>query len=1068
MRCLLEPAVRGMNKLKYVYKFALIGLLIVIQSTVLIYMLTAELNKNIDFAAKERLGLMYGRALVILLNEAQGYRSIHYAYALGDRTQAEALREKQAKVDAALEAVAAVDRFIGAELETTWKLQVLRSEWDTRKREADQFEPERAYVAFELHSRWLSQITGLMQQAGNASNLALDTDLNTAYLCDEVLRKLPLLIDALGQAEGLSGQLPGSGQVMPADRDRLLAVAGLVRSTLQQADQNSQTVFRRNEAVKAKLKPFNDAAVDAVPIFIWNIEQKADNKARNIPRELLKSAGNRALATTLTLFDKELSEIERLIDVRIAGYTRYRNTITAFTVGILLLVCYLFLAFDMSVRKKVYDLNSVMDSVAKGDLGMRGKVNSQDEMGALTQAVNNMLGSLETMYEEVRQSRDRLEIWNQQLEAKVAARTASLRNLLDHAGQGFLSFGDDLRVAGEYSAECRSIFGREISGLTVPILFYPDDKDQQTFLEALFRKIFTERDRFLRDTYFSLLPDELVIDGQNIGIAYKLINNRSAAGRPEIMLILTDRTEKKALEEQMEEEKNVLAMVVRVVTHAGDFFASVRQYTTFCREEMPDILASAASPEDKLATIFRVVHTFKGTFGQLGMRGIVRELHTLEGILTKLRAEEPGDGPPDEPATALALYQPATMLAWLDEDIGTLKDILGDSFFAQEDTLVVDSTKLLDIEERIERILTPAECRLLIPALRSLRHKPLRELLKVYPEYVGNLAEKYGKVINPLIIEGGETSIDPLKYYNFTKALGHIFRNAIVHGLETPDERLAAGKDERGTITCRISEQEDGLFICIADDGRGIDPDRIRAVAVSKGICDERTASAMTSDEAIELIFADGFSGAEEVSELAGRGVGLSAVRNELEKMGGFITVESVVGGGTGFKCFLPVPNPQNQIPETLLEAAKPLLDTAKDYLQKNTGLTVGEWKYCDRPSDGKLPLLKITTFVDVKGVVNGKLVLSADEAVVIRMAAARGKSSTTPAEKWLESVLASCAHEVFGDALAKVRQWDDAVKADAVVTILAEDASAKYPQTDVLTWSQETAVGRLNLSLLY
>lgn len=1068
MRFMFEPAVRLMNRLKYVYKFSLIGLLIVIQASVLIYMLVAELNKNIDFAARERLGLTYNRALAVLLNEAQDYRSLQYSSALGNRQAGEALREKQARVDAALEAVAAVDQLIGPELDTTWKLQVLRSEWDARKQESTQVGHDRAHVAFELHTRWLGQITELMQRAGYSSNLALDADLDTAYLSDSVLRKLPLLVDGLGQAEGLAELLSDGGNAIPADKERMLAVVGLIRSTLQQADQNTQTVFRRNEKIRAELKTHNDAVNDAVPIFVWNFEQRADGtQGLNIPRQLLVSSGNRAIASTLALYDEELNAIERLIDLRVARYSRDRNIVTGFTIGVLLLVCYLFLAFDMTVRKGVYQLNNLMGSAAKGDLAARGVIHSRDEMGSLTQSINNMLQSLETMYEEVRQSRDRLEIWNQELEMKVAARTASMRNLLDNAGQGFLSFGEDLRVSGEYSAECTAIFRRELAGESVATLFYPGDIKQRTFLEALFRKIFSEKDALLRDTYFSLLPDELIIDGSYIGVAYKIIDNPAAPGRTEIMLILTDRTQQKALEAEMQAEKDVLAMVVRVVTHAGDFFTTLRQYSAFCLEEMPCLLDSGDSTEDKLATIFRVVHTFKGSFGQLGLHKTAKELHDLEGFLTKIRAEG-NPGRDDGLRQLFDQYPPATMLSWLDEDMSTLKDTLGDAFFAQEDTLVVDSAKLLAIEEKIERFLAPAECRQLIPALRSLRYKPFRELLQSYPEYVMNLADRNGKMIQPVAIEGGESPVDPLKYSHFSQALGHLFRNAVIHGLETPDERLAAGKDERGSIHCRIREQAEGLMVIIADDGQGIDPNHVRDVAVNKGICDEQAAAALSDAAAIDLIFADGFSGADEVDELAGRGVGLSAVRSELTKLGGSFKVYTAVGHGTEFHFFLPAPNREIPESDTVLEAAKPLLDAAKEFLVRNTDLPVGEWAHTDSPSENKLPLRKITTFVDIKGVVKGQLVVSADEALVRRLAAVGGGVLPQPEDKWMESVLAKSATAIFKEALARMPHWNDAVRAETLVTILAEDASAKYPHAAVLTWTLETGSGRINLSLQY
>jgi len=1073
MRYLLEPAVRLINRLPYAQKFFLIGLLIVIQAAVLIFMLVSELNKNIDSIAEERLGVTYCQTLVTLLDEAQVYRNLQYAYSLGNHSLRSELLAQQGRVDASLAAVDKADKQLGGpSWDTHWKLEVLHREWDTRKQDALQFEPARAQVAFILHSRWIGDIIDFIQQVGNSSNLAVDNDLDTSDLIDSVLHKLPVLMDNISQARAFGRTVPEGNILAADDKERLLYVAGIVRSTQDQLNRNMQTVMRHNKVVKGQLDDLNDPANDPVTIFIWNFEQKVVGpQGQPIPQQLLESDGDQAIKRVASLYGRELAAIGQLLDLRMSHYTRDRNMVTGFTVGVLFLVCCLFLAFDMSVRKGIYQLNTLMDLAAKGNLGARGDIYSRDELGSLTSSINSMLDSLEMMYEEVRQSHDRLEIWNQELEQKVAERTASLRNLLDHAGQGFLSFGDDLRVAGEYSAECVTIFGRDIIGEAVTTLFYPEDKDQRTFLEALFHKLFEEEKELLRDTYFSLLPEELVLDERFIGVVYKFINRPGVFARREIMLILTDQTNHKVMEERVEEEKNILAMVVRVVTHAGDFFASVRQYAAFCQDDFPGVAEIESLSGDKLDVIFRIVHTYKGTFGQLGMRNMVQELHDLEELLASIRATGVTSLNRNELTERFDAYTPEKMLNWLDKDMTILKDILGESFFLQGDTLVVDGARLLDIEEKIQNILTPAECRLLLPDLRRLRYKPFKELLNTYPEYVLTLAEKYERLIDPFVIDGGETPVDPLKYYEFAKALGHVFRNAIAHGVETPDERLEAGKEEYGVLTCTIREQANGLIVVITDDGRGIDPARIREIAVKKGISDRNAAMALSAEEAIQLIFTDGFSGTEEVSQLSGRGVGLSAVRAETEKLGGSVQVYTTPGHGTEFHFFLPQFDRKESEPDTLTQMAKPLLAATKRCLTRLVDLKMKEWVYCESVPSGKLPLLKVTTFVDVKGKLCGKMALSADESVVKLLVSTRqvGQDKDFQADKWLETILSQFAGEIFSDALAQAKPDEaEAIKAEALVTILAEDASAKYPQAEISTWMLETQAGWLKLSLIY
>lgn len=1070
MNYLFEPAIRLMNRLKYVYKFTVIGLLIVLQASVLIYMLVSELNKNIDFATRERAGVQYVRALSDVFTEAQAYRSIQYDYSRGNRLRREELLSQQGKVDAALTAVAEIDSRAAGQMDTTWKLQMLQQDWLQLKQNTLQFEPDRAQVAFDLNSRWLGEVMDLMQQVGYESKLAMDSDFDTSYLVDSLLRKMPALVDLLNTAQGLAIQLEDNN--LSADsKNRLLQIVGLVGSGLEQADHNVQLVFRHNELIKTQLKTLQTTVTDTVPIFAWNIEQKTvGQQGLPIPQEILTVAGNQAIQNAVVLHKEELKVIDQLLVARIAQYLQYRNWVVFFTGGILLLVCYLFLGFDMSVRKAVYQLGNVMAAAGKGDLNVRGIVSSRDEMGSLTLAVNNTLDSLQKMYNEVQLSHARIEAWNQELEQKVAERTASLKNLLDHAGQGFLSFGNDLKVRGEYSAECETIFHRAIKGEAVPALIYPEDRDQQVFLEAIFAKILYEEKDFLRETYISLLPEEILVDNSFIGVDYKLIDNKADSSERKIMLILTDLTRQKAMENEVQAERDILAMVVHVVTHSSDFFAAVSQYTNFCQEGMPGLLAEEKTAGDLLAALFRLVHTFKGTFGQLHMGHVMAKLHEMEGMLEAIRANEIADLNTVRLAERLSCYTVEEMCSWLDEDLNILKEKLGEGFFQQENMLVVDNERLREIEEKVQRMLSKAECSLLLPDLRRLRYKPMKELLQSYPEYVVGLAERNEKGVYPFEIEAGDTLVDPWQYNDFIKSLGHVFRNAIVHGLESFEERVENGKEEMGRITCAAFESETGITLVITDDGRGMTAEHIRDIALKKGICTAAAMDTMQEQEIIQLIFADGFSGADTVNELSGRGVGLSAVRAELEKLGGMVTVNTFLGKGTEFRFFLPFTQAEACEPYSIRQLANPLVSAAEHVIRSNAGLESKHCTYIESADGGKLKLRKVTTFLGIKGIVTGRMVLSADREVVEYLVRRHftGEDSKDASDRIMETALSLYANEIFQQAIEALPAWKEFLTAEALVSILAEDASAKYPQAETPTWVLDTDLGKITLTLIY
>ncbi|MDF2565521.1 MAG: Histidine kinase, gyrase and HSP90-like ATPase [Massilibacillus sp.] len=1073
MRYLFEPAVQIMNRLKYVYKFGVIGLLIVLQASVLIYMLVSELNKNIDFARSERVGVQYIKALTNLFNEAHVYRNVHYDFLHGNGVLQGEVLAQQAKVDDALAAVEAIDKQVASQMDTTWKLQILRQDWLARKQAAMQSDTGHAQVAFDLDSRWLNEVTDFMQHVGYQSNLAMDSDFDTSYLVDSVLRKLPGLMYSLSTAQSLSIQLYDDN-LSSDSRNQMLQVIGLVHSSLEQVEHNVQLVFRHNENIKAKLKTLHTTLADSVPIFAWNIEQKTvGQQGLPIPKQLLTTTGNQAIENVEALDKEELNVIDQLLVMRIDQYSKYRNIVVWFTGGILLLVCYLFVGFDMSVRKAVYQLANVMAGTGKGDLNLRGKIYSQDEMGALTHAINNTLDSLQEMYQEVQSSQEKLEIWNQELEQKVAERTASLRNLLDHAGQGFLSFGEDLIVSGEYSAECGTIFRREIVGAAVPALIYPEDRDQQVFLEAVFKKILCEEKEFLRETYFSLLPEEVVLGSSYVGVAYKLIENTNDRKQQKIMLILTDQTMRKAMEDRVQIERDILAMIVYVVTHSADFFATVSQYTSFCQEGMACLLNEKKTAGDLLASLFRTIHTFKGTFGQLHMGNVMAKLHDLEERLATIRSNEIVRLDRQQLLEKLSDITPKNMLSWLDEDLELLKDKLGDSFFQQENMLVIDNDRLLEIEEKVQRMLPYGESNLLLPELRRLRYQPIKNLLQSYPDYVVSLAERNEKSIQSFEIEGGETLVDPLKYNDFIKSLGHVFRNSIVHGVESFAERVENGKDESGKITCTVRENPLGITIVITDDGRGMNVSNIRDIAIKKRICTAKLVNGMQPEEIIKLIFADGFSGAKDVDTLAGRGVGLSAVRTELEKLNGSVRVNTILGEGTQFEFFLPFTQVEEQQPYSIRQLGNPLVRATEVLFKKNAGLQLNNCIYLESAVGGKLKLRKVTTFLGIKGLGNSRMVLSADQAVVEHLAAEyfTGDSievTEASIDRRLENMLSHYAKKIFEDAVKELHGRSGAVTAEALVSILAEDASAKYPQSETPTWILDTDLGKITLSLVF
>jgi len=188
----------------------------------------------------------------------------------------------------------------------------------------------------------------------------------------------------------------------------------------------------------------------------------------------------------------------------------------------------------------------------------------------------------------------------------------------------------------------------------------------------------------------------------------------------------------------------------------------------------------------------------------------------------------------------------------------------------------------------------------------TVRLQPIEIVFSTLPRLVRDLSRKNNKKIE-FIMEGQETEVDRSVIEHLRDPLLHLLRNSLDHGIEAPEVRTAAGKPEIGTIRLTAFHAQDNIIIKLKDDGKGIDPAVIRKTAVSKNLLTAEAASKLTDNESINMIFSSGFSTAQKVTEISGRGVGLDVVKTNVEAMNGTIQVESEIGRGTTFILTLPL-----------------------------------------------------------------------------------------------------------------------------------------------------------------
>lgn len=268
--------------------------------------------------------------------------------------------------------------------------------------------------------------------------------------------------------------------------------------------------------------------------------------------------------------------------------------------------------------------------------------------------------------------------------------------------------------------------------------------------------------------------------------------------------------------------------------------------------------------------------------------------------------EKEGDSkePKDQEASPQKAAQSKTIrvnIDRLDVLMNLFEELVIDRGRLEQISTELNHSELQETVERMSRISGDLQSIIL-----NMRMVPVEQVFNRFPRMVRQLARDLNKKVN-LVVEGAETELDRTVIDEIGDPLVHLIRNSLDHGIETPENRLAKGKPEEGNLKLQAYHSGNHVFIEISDDGGGINRDKVLHKAINNGLVTNEQASGLSDQQVFDYIMSSGFSTADQISDVSGRGVGLDVVKNTIESLGGSITIDSVPDKGSTFSIQLPL-----------------------------------------------------------------------------------------------------------------------------------------------------------------
>lgn len=449
----------------------------------------------------------------------------------------------------------------------------------------------------------------------------------------------------------------------------------------------------------------------------------------------------------------------------------------------------------------------------------------------------------------------------------------------------------------------------------------------------------SDMDKWLEVVYdkWGMLPFKDMVGLSPIAEA---LNCRGVVVRPEwipllsddgkldgLMLIVEDVTEKRRVESEMKKlsrlhEEN-MELMSQIVNLEPDEIQDFVYDSSGLLKEAENIVETANRDRKFIDTLYRAVHTLKGNSGQFQFKGLQSLALEIENDIAKLRDQDEWETEDGEEVEFQKIRKGIEEAEGYVRRLEELRGKLGQRDEKLDEKVVRNAPAVMAQISDIESVAAsvwgvheagrslgwnPATLSMLAAAAASaasLKEVDVARLGRTLQSVITKTAVRLGKKASFSLVGSGSIDVEVLRVLH--RCIVHLVNNSLDHGLEKPQDRVAAGKLETGIVTLEYKRAKDQLELVFSDDGRGIDLEAVRSKAVEKGLIEKAKADVARDEDVLDFMFLPGFTTREKVGEFSGRGVGLDMVRDALSSLGGTIHVRTVSGKGSSFVIRLPL-----------------------------------------------------------------------------------------------------------------------------------------------------------------